>query len=162
MPRRGEEVARVAADAGLRVSRRAKGGRPLPSIDLYVADTLGELGLFYRLCPLVFLGGSLVPHGGQNPIEPVRLESAILHGPHVHNFHEPYGALDAGDGARMVADEAALLAAVAALVAEPRALAAMSARGQAALLPLEGAVARTFAVLEPYVAQMKLSARERA
>lgn len=160
-PRRGEEVARIAADAGLRVSRRAKGGRPLPSIDLYVADTLGELGLFYRLCPLVFLGGSLVPHGGQNPIEPVRLDSAILHGPHVHNFHEPYGALDAGAGARRVADEAELLTAVGDLVADPRALAAMWAKGQAALVPLEGAVARTFAVLEPYVAQMKLSARER-
>lgn len=160
-PRRGEEVAQIAVAAGLRVSRRAKGGRPLPSIDLYVADTIGELGLFYRLCPLVFLGGSLVPHGGQNPIEPVRLESAVLHGPYVHNFHEPYGALDAEGGARLVADEAALRASVAELVADPHRLAAMAAKGQAALLPFEGAVARTFAVLEPYVAQMKLSARER-
>jgi 3-deoxy-D-manno-octulosonic-acid transferase len=91
----------------------------------------------------------------------VRLDSAILHGPHVHNFHEPYGALDAGAGARRVADEAELLTAVGDLVADPRALAAMWAKGQAALVPLEGAVARTFAVLEPYVAQMKLSARER-
>ncbi len=160
-PRRGEEVARIAAAAGLRVSRRAKGGRPLPSVDFYLADTVGELGLFYRLCPLVFLGGSLVPHGGQNPIEPVRLESAVLHGPHVHNFHEPYGALDAGGGARSVADEDALLAGVAELVADPHRLAAMAARGQAALLPFEGAVTRTFAVLDAFVAQMKLAARER-
>ncbi|MFF8798766.1 MULTISPECIES: 3-deoxy-D-manno-octulosonic acid transferase [unclassified Methylobacterium] len=161
-PRRGEEVAQAAVEAGLRVARRAKGGRPLPGIDLYVADTLGELGLFYRLCPLVFLGGSLVPHGGQNPIEPVRLESAILHGPYVHNFTEPYGALDADGGARAVADEDSLLAAVAELVADPHRLSAMAQRGHAALLPFEGAVTRTLAVLEPYVAQMKLAARERA
>ncbi|MBD8907141.1 glycosyltransferase N-terminal domain-containing protein [Methylorubrum zatmanii] len=160
-PRRGEEVAQAAAAAGLRVARRSKGGRPLPSVDLYVADTLGELGLFYRLCPLVFLGGSLVPHGGQNPIEPVRLESAILHGHFVFNFREPYAALDAAGGARFVADEEALCASVADLVADPHALAAMARKGQAALLPFEGAVARTFAVLEPYVVQMKLSARER-
>lgn len=161
-PRRGDEVAQAAVEAGLRVARRAKGGRPLPGIDLYVADTLGELGLFYRLCPLVFLGGSLVPHGGQNPIEPVRLESAILHGPHVHNFTESYGALDADGGARAVADEDSLLAAVGELVADPHRLSAMARRGHAALLPFEGAVTRTLAVLEPYVAQMKLAARERA
>ncbi|CAO4165498.1 3-deoxy-D-manno-octulosonic acid transferase [Methylorubrum populi] len=160
-PRRGEEVVQAAAAAGLRVARRAKGGRPLPSVDLYVADTVGELGLFYRLCPLVFLGGSLVPHGGQNPIEPVRLESAILHGHFVFNFREPYAALDAAGGARLVADEEALFAAVAELVADPRGLSAMARKGQAALLPFEGAVARTFTVLEPYVVQMKLSARER-
>ncbi|WP_375464485.1 3-deoxy-D-manno-octulosonic acid transferase, partial [uncultured Methylobacterium sp.] len=72
-PRRGGEVAEQAAAQGLRSARRAAGGHPHAGIDLYIADTLGELGLFYRLSPLVFLGGSLVPHGGQNPIEPVRL-----------------------------------------------------------------------------------------
>ena len=65
---------------------------------------MGELGLFYRLAPLVFMGGSLVPHGGQNPIEPAKLGAAILHGPHVHNFADVYAALDGAGGALPVAD----------------------------------------------------------
>jgi 3-deoxy-D-manno-octulosonic-acid transferase len=160
-PRRGEEVARVAQELGLSTSRRAQNGRPQASIEFYVADTLGELGLFYRLCPLVFLGGSLVEHGGQNPIEPVRLYGAVLHGPHIDNFAEAYGALDGAGGARCVSGEDDLAAAVAELVADPPHAMAMARRGQSALAQFEGAVARTLAVLDPYVAQMKLSARDR-
>ena len=65
---------------------------------------MGELGLIYRLAPVVFVGGSLVRHGGQNPIEPAKLGAAILHGPHVWNFAEIYAALDAARGAEPVAD----------------------------------------------------------
>ncbi|MCE4222864.1 3-deoxy-D-manno-octulosonic acid transferase [Methylobacterium sp. C25] len=158
-PRRGEEVAACANAAGLRTSRRAKNGRPQASIDLYVADTLGELGLFYRLSRLVFLGGSLVPHGGQNPIEPVRLDTAILHGPNVANFSEPYRALDAAGGALTVTDARDLAAAVGELLADHRRIDVMAQRGHAALLPFEGAVLRTLAVLDPFVAQLKLAAR---
>ena len=69
-----------------------------------MVDTLGELGLVYRLAPIVFIGGSLASHGGQNPIEPIKLGAAILHGPHVWNFAEIYAALDAAHGAELVAD----------------------------------------------------------
>ena len=55
-----------------------------------MADTVGELGLIYRLAPAVFIGGSLVRHGGQNPVEAAKLRTAILHGPHVWNFAEIY------------------------------------------------------------------------
>ena len=72
--------------------------------DIYVADTLGELGLVYRLAPIVFVGGSLASHGGQNPIEPIKLGAAVLHGPHVWNFAEIYAALDNAHGAEQVAD----------------------------------------------------------
>ena len=75
---------------------------PRPSTDIYVADTLGELGLIYRLAPIVFVGGSLVSHGGQNPIEAIKLGAAVLHGPHVANFAEIYAALDAAGGAEQV------------------------------------------------------------
>ena len=87
---------------------RSRGARPAAqperTTELYVVDTIGELGLFYRLAPLVFMGGSLVPHGGQNPIEPAKLGAAILHGPHVHNFTDVYAALDRAGGALPVAD----------------------------------------------------------
>ena len=57
---------------------------------IYIADTLGELGLFFRLCEIVFMGGSLVNHGGQNPLEPARLSCAIVTGPYTHNFADIY------------------------------------------------------------------------
>ena len=85
-PHRGPEVAAIAAQAGLRAGRRSEGIHPDRATDVYVADTVGEMGLFYRLSPIVLMGGSLVPIGGQNPIEPAKLGAAILHGPHVHNF----------------------------------------------------------------------------
>jgi 3-deoxy-D-manno-octulosonic-acid transferase len=82
-PERGNAVREVLAARRLSVAQRSRGEPLLREIDVYLADTLGELGLFYRSAPIAFLGGSLVPHGGQNPIEPVKLETAVLHGPHV-------------------------------------------------------------------------------
>ncbi|GJE39524.1 3-deoxy-D-manno-octulosonic acid transferase [Methylobacterium persicinum] len=155
-PRRGGEAAAIGTEAGLRTARRSAGGRPHPSVDLYVADTIGELGLFYRLCPLVFLGGSLAPRGGQNPIEAVRLDAAVLHGPHTDNFAEVYSALDRSSGAALVADGAELTDLVGRLLGDGTRLAEMAEAGQAALRPFEGAVGRTLAVLDPFVAQMKL------
>ncbi len=81
---------------------RSRGELPKRTTDIYVADTVGELGLIYRLAPLVFIGGSLVKHGGQNPIEAAKLGAAILHGPHVWNFAEIYAALDDAHGAEPV------------------------------------------------------------
>ena len=60
---------------------------------------MGELGVFYRLAGVVFLGKSLTGEGGQNPIEPAKLGSAILHGPNVGNFADVYEGLDAAGGA---------------------------------------------------------------
>ena len=102
-----------AAPSGARPgSCRDRGGRRLArrccaraanclngDTEIYVADTVGELGLIYRLAPAVFMGGSLVKHGGQNPIEAAKLGAAILHGPHVWNFAEIYAALDNAHGA---------------------------------------------------------------
>lgn len=155
-PRRGAEAAACGTAVGLRSARRSAGGRPHPSVDFYVADTIGELGLFYRLSPLVFIGGSLVPRGGQNPIEPVRLDAAVLHGPHTGNFARVYQALDRAGGAVAVATGSELTEVVGRLLGDRPRLAQMAEAGQAALRPFEGAVARTLAVLDPFVAQMKL------
>ena len=93
-PERGAAVAEIARAGGLKTRLRSRGELPDATTDIYVADTVGELGLIYRLAPIVFVGGSLVKHGGQNPIEPAKLGAAILHGPHVWNFAEIYAALD--------------------------------------------------------------------
>jgi 3-deoxy-D-manno-octulosonic-acid transferase len=90
VPRHPHRGAAVAAEAeGLASARRAAGETPGPGAAVYVADTLGELGLFYRLAGACLVGGSLVPHGGQNPLEPARLGCPILLGPHTANFVEP-------------------------------------------------------------------------
>jgi 3-deoxy-D-manno-octulosonic-acid transferase len=70
-PARGEAIARTVAASGLHVAQRSREEWPTATTDIYVADTMGEMGLFYRLAPIVFMGGSLVEDGGQNPIEAV-------------------------------------------------------------------------------------------
>ncbi|MCJ2053474.1 3-deoxy-D-manno-octulosonic acid transferase [Methylobacterium sp. J-070] len=160
-PGRAPEVIECADGVGLRSARRSAGGRPHPSVEVYIADTIGELGLFYRLAPLVFVGGSLVPRGGQNPIEPVRLDTAVLHGPHTDNFGAIYRALDRAGGALPVRDGVELAGLVGELLRDPARLAGVAQAGQHALRPFEGAVARTLAVLDPFVAQMKLQRLDR-
>src|SRR6185503_2024998 len=99
-PDRGPGIVEIARDAGLSASLRSRGRLPEANDDIYVVDTLGELGLVYRLAPIVFMGGSLASHGGQNPVEPIKLGAAVLHGPHVWNFAEIYAALAKSHGAR--------------------------------------------------------------
>jgi 3-deoxy-D-manno-octulosonic-acid transferase len=160
-PVRGGDVADSASTLGLRSARRSSGGRPHPSVEMYIADTVGELGLFFRLSPLAFLGGSLVPRGGQNPIEPIRLDTAVVHGPHIDNFEAVYRGLDWAGAALQVRDGVELTTVVGELLGDGARLAEMARAGQDALVPFEGAVVRTLAVLEPFVAQMKLQRFER-
>ncbi|HET8727371.1 MAG TPA: 3-deoxy-D-manno-octulosonic acid transferase [Alphaproteobacteria bacterium] len=103
-PARGEAVADLAAARGLRLARRSAGELPSADTEIYLADTLGEMGTFLRATPIVLVGGSLVPHGGHNPVEPAQLGCAILHGPHMTNFAEIAGQLAEAGAAREVAD----------------------------------------------------------
>ena len=111
-PERGADVLRAARLRGWRSARRGSGD-PTPESDtVYVADTLGELGLWYRVVPVAFVGGSFGGIGGHNPFEPATLGAAILHGPDVANFRGIYAALDQGRGARPVSDATSLSHAV--------------------------------------------------
>ncbi|MEL6645334.1 MAG: 3-deoxy-D-manno-octulosonic acid transferase [Pseudomonadota bacterium] len=112
-PERGDEVAAMLAAKGRRVARRSKGEDPSPETEIYLADTLGELGQWFALSPIVFLGGSLTPVGGHNPFEPAQFSNAVLHGPHVTNAAETYAALTAKGAAREVTDAATLKSALA-------------------------------------------------
>jgi 3-deoxy-D-manno-octulosonic-acid transferase len=112
-PQRGAEVAAIFGGA----PRRSLGQDPDGPV--WIADTLGELGLFYRLSPIVFVGGSLVPQGGQNPLEPARLGCAIAYGPAMDNQAEAVDALRAAGAGTEVADAAALAEFVGTLIADP-------------------------------------------
>jgi 3-deoxy-D-manno-octulosonic-acid transferase len=153
--RRGADVAALAAEAGLSPARRSQGAEPDRETSLYVADTSGELGLFYRLSSLVLMGGSLVPHGGQNPIEPAKLGAAILHGPHVHNFADVYAAIDRAGGALPVADGERLTRSLHDLLPDTGLQREMARAGAEAVGRLGGAVERTVRAVEPLVARAK-------
>jgi 3-deoxy-D-manno-octulosonic-acid transferase len=155
-PGRGEAIARTIAASGLHVALRSREELPTATTDIYVADTMGELGLFYRLAPIVFMGGSLVPHGGQNPIEAVKLGASIVHGPHVFNFTDVYEALDSAGGARRADTLAALVKQLGQLLADPAARDLSVGAAERVVEKLGGALGRTLAALEPYLLQLRL------
>ncbi len=146
-------LVRLAEELGFPAALRSAGEGIEGSPAVYVVDTIGELGLFLRASPIVFMGGSLVPHGGQNPIEPARLSAAILHGPHVENFAEIYGALDATGAVRLVED-AAGSARRSDLLAHPATTRDMSRRAGTTVARFTGALGRTMTALRPFPARI--------
>lgn len=143
-PDRGEDIARMLRHDGAKVAIRSNSEPVTPETDVYLADTLGELGLFFRLSTIVFMGKSLVRSGGQNPIEPARLGAAILSGPHTWNFDEVTTAMRAAGGLEVVEDSDHLARAVAEDLANPS---RAQARAQAALKYAEA----ESAVLERFI-----------
>jgi len=142
-PERFEAVARALDERGLPWVRRSRFDADPPAADLLLLDTIGELGRAYRLGRVAFIGGSLVPTGGHNPLEPAAWRVPVLTGPHVHNFREVYADLLAVGGARVIHDAGELGAAAAAWLEDAD---AARASGEAAFAVLEanrGAAARS-------------------
>jgi len=155
-PDRGSGIVEIASAAGLSASRRSQGRLPDAKTDIYVVDTLGELGLVYRLAPIVFVGGSLATHGGQNPVEPIKLGAAVLHGPHVWNFAEIYAALDAAHGAEQVTDGGRLTVRVGVWLTDAAERVKVAARARETVTQLAGALDRTLAALDPYFMRIRM------
>ena len=153
---RGDLVARTIGASGLNVALRSREELPTAVTDIYVADTMGELGLFYRLAPIVFMGGSLVEHGGQNPIEAIKLGASVVHGPHVFNFTDVYEALDSAGGARRADSQEALMKQLGQLLDDPKAREASLVASERVVEQLGGALERTLTALEPYLLQLRL------
>jgi 3-deoxy-D-manno-octulosonic-acid transferase len=154
-PERGPQLEALARSAGFATAVRSRGELPGVDTEIYVADTMGELGLLYRVAPLVFVGGSLIRHGGQNPIEPAKLGIAIVHGPHVWNFAEIYAALDRASGAIIVAQGERLGETIGELLRDPERRARIAAAGHALVEASGGALTRTLDALEPYLASLQ-------
>ena len=117
-PVRADTIATMLSARGVRVARRARGEPVTRDTDVYLADTIGELGLFYRLAEIAFIGGSLVAKGGHNPLEAARLDCAILHGPDMSNCAGMAAALAAAGASETVTDAETLAHSVAALLAD--------------------------------------------
>lgn len=146
-PDRGEELERLLEAEGLAVARRSTGEDADPQVEIYLADTVGEMGLWCRLGTIVIVGGSLVPRGGQNPIEPAKLGKPVLHGPHVVNFRDIFRALDDSDAAIEVADANALAEYVKVLLSDPGLRTGLGERARRCVEDHAGALDRTIAAL---------------
>lgn len=149
-PERGDAVAALIAKTGLSMARRTAGQMPREAV--YLADTLGELGLWYALGDIVFLGGSLRPIGGHNPYEVAGAGSATLSGPHVTNFAETFAEMETLGAAHFVKDSDALAQQVDAWLRSPDAVqkACQAARdfANAQTDKLDGIAARLIRVLD--------------
>lgn len=121
-PHRGADLQARFQDR-LELRRRSMGAKIDANTGVYLADTLGELGLFYRLSPIAFVGGSFVPIGGHNIIEPAQLGAAIIHGPFMHNFREVRESFAHAEAHLEVDDTSALVTALRMLLEDPKALA---------------------------------------
>ena len=112
-PHRGEEIKNCLRDEyNLDVALRSKEEKITPKTDVYIADTIGEMGIWYEISPIVFVGGSLIPHGGQNFIEPSRCRDAVIVGPHMHNFTDAMARAKKADAIIQVNDVIDLISVV--------------------------------------------------
>ena len=118
-PNRRKEIATLLDETGLTWCERSPGTLPGEDDAIYLADTLGEMGLLFKAVNIVFMGGSLVPIGGHNPIEPALFSCAILHGPHMDNFRQIRQEMTDMGALREVGDAEALGAAVTNLLGNP-------------------------------------------
>jgi 3-deoxy-D-manno-octulosonic-acid transferase len=153
VPRHPDRAAAIVAEfagEGLAVQRltELRAGEAVDPARPLLVDTIGELERVYAAADLVFVGGSLVAHGGQNMLEPAAQGKAVLFGPHVHNFDQEAALLLGAGAACTVADPAALERELARLSADPAERARMGAAGMAAVAAQRGATELTLAALE--------------
>ena len=154
-PQRGDEIEALLADRkSLRVARRSRGEMPGAATEVYLIDTLGELGLFYRVAEAALIGGSLVPHGGQNPLEPARLGAAIVHGPQMFNFTDIVVELHRAGGAREIRDGRELVPAISGLLADPAARNAQVERARAVAMSHGDVMRKVLHALEPFLERL--------
>lgn len=142
-PARGAAIAAELRRRGFAVARRTEGEAIESATQIYLADTLGELGIFYRLAGIVFIGGTLSDTGGHNPFEPARLGAALIAGPVDYNFAEAYATFEEANALVRVADGAALADAVAMLLDDDATREARATAAERVASQSGGATART-------------------
>ena len=154
-PRHPERFAKVydlCRRRGLEVARRTDAAGAVPrDTDVYLLDTLGELSRFYACADVAFVGGSLVPAGGHNVLEPARLGVALVSGGHTANFAEIIDLFKNADAITLVADARQLAAAVIRLLADAQLRRIRGERGQQVAQQNRGALASVMAILERYL-----------
>ncbi len=161
-PERGDEIAAIAREQGLVVAQRSKGEEPEDKTQIYIADTLGELGLFFSLSRVVFLGASLVENGGHNPIEPSRFGCAVITGPYWHNQADIFAALLKAEGAVEVRSATQLAETVDQLLADDGQHRQLVANAGQVVDEMTGALERTLDAIAPLLPEGGLETTPRS
>ena len=162
VPRHTDRATALAAEfaaMGLNVVLRSTGERIHADTDILIGDTIGEMGLYLRLTEIAFVGRSLTAEGGQNPLEPAMLDTAILAGRYVQNFRESYQRLIDSGGAKLVRDRDMLAGAVNFLLLNEIARHDMITAGAATVEEMRGALNKTLRALEPFIQPLVVKSR---
>lgn len=155
-PERWDAVARLVEERGLRILRRSR-PEDVPGrseVDVLLLDSLGELASLYRVATAAFIGGTLVPTGGHNPLEPARFAVPIVVGPSMENFREIAEGFDRAEAWRRVADAGGLAEAWIRWLDRAEEAAELGRRGGEILEANRGALERTLEMLDPMLAIM--------
>ncbi len=158
-PERGESLRGLLTGRGLKVAQRSRGEAIEPDTDILLGDTIGEMGLYLRLTEIAFVGRSLTADGGQNPLEPAMLNTAVLSGRNVQNFRVAYQKLIERGGARLIADRDMLAGAVNFLLGNEAKRHEMMNAGVEAVSEMRGALQATLKALEPFIHPLIVKAR---
>lgn len=158
-PDRAAEVATLIEAMGMKVALRSRNDPIEPETDIFIGDTIGDMGLYLRMAEIAFVGRSLTAQGGQNPLEPAMLKSAILSGRNVQNFRDSYQRLIKNGAAKLVRDKDMLAGAVNYLFNNPEERQVMIDAGLKTVEDMRGSLSRTMTALEPYLQPLVLQAR---
>lgn len=150
-PNRADEIEGIFKKVGLTVSRRSRKEEITKQTDIYLADTIGEMGLFYRLGAVAFVGGSMIPFGGQNIIEPARLEKAVLCGQYMMNFREITARAKEAEAVFVAENETALAQVVIKLLTDKKLLNERQKNARVFAEAESNVLDRLMPELEPYL-----------
>lgn len=158
-PERADEIETMLKGMNLTVARRSRNDAITPETDIFLGDSIGEMGLYLRLTELAFVGRSLTAEGGQNPLEPAMVGCAVLSGAHVQNFREAYQKLLRSGGGRIIRDVEMLAKAVHYLLVNDNERYKMIDAGGKVIQEMRGALSLTVKALEPYINPLTVSAK---
>jgi 3-deoxy-D-manno-octulosonic-acid transferase len=150
-PNRAGSIARQLREKGLKVAQRSKEEAITQETDIYLADSIGELGIFYRIAGIVFIGGSLINRGGQNPLEAARLDCAVITGPHMDNFPAIMADMIRNDACLRVHDAKGLQQAVEELLHQHEEQENLATNANKVVKEQGGAVEKIIAELTPHL-----------
>lgn len=150
-PERSSELQAACQQQGLATQLFSEGCKIQPGTQVFIVDRIGTLGLFYKLCPFAFIGGSLLQRGGHNPIEAAQLGCVPLHGPHIENFQEIYAYFDQYKAVLRIQDEQELLIRLKMLLENPETTKAYQVGGGKALEDQSNILERVVTCLEPHL-----------
>lgn len=148
-PERGVAVSEICKAFGLSFKLRSLGEPPTADTDVYIADTIGELGTLFKAAPIAYIGGSLIKHGGQNPIEAVKHDAAIVVGPSQENFLDTYQALQSYQALKVVTSADSMAEQICDLFGNPVELQKLQQQGHKAVNASGGAIAQTLEAIMP-------------